>query len=911
MQDEQKELPLTPEQKDAMRDIENVFFREDYISDIVQYAREAKEEFKIPEKFILKAAQNATRSFAEIGHLEKAMNICRSFNVPKESVIDDYIAREVVGKSCEHGDTERIIKMRDFFGVKEEIIFREVESQMCYILSGSIGVNMEPYIKRVHKIKAELDIPNEVVVEAVKKAMIRRLEAGYIDYAIELKEEFDVPTEVVSEAAQKVLLERLSSDHLRGINLAIEIKNKFNISEEFLKTPEAFEVSKQALIHRLNAPYPEFATKIKDTFNLPDELFFKEAEEAIVKNLDEGVYRQAVSIKNIPGLPEQVLKSDRINEAARKRVYFYLYGGDLMSFVQLKTEFDVKVSVQEILKEVPDVADAILKLEEVVPGFKDQVLKSEELLFGLFNFRENPEALINLIKENPFLAKAIENNPRFATKLIMKYPEFDGLSKENITFLFNTKEKILAQNPDMEPNSLDFRQAMQEKLSGYKNNPEILKTIEEKGINLDEWLNYSGVEYFQLGEGENVPFSEVVATPINRINETIDMYAETTVQKLKEYKPELSEFKVPQKDSQETEGKINKMQIELKKAKAEGSDKKVQGIQRSIDGLSKKKEKSISLWNKLVGDINAFKILKEDVSEVNEKLKSAEVSLNKELEKERPVAKEVKQLKEQISELKEELRGKFKVLGGRIDKVRHNLVDSLSPALGTERAQSLYQEIHTELEEQFSHYDTDRSTLSDLFSEKDEQKKDKLEKQPMSISVWSRNPDVDLYQGNYSPCCICIESAHMGAESTIADYNTDLGIQIVNIWDESESKPVTAAWCWLGEDKNGEVVLVVDNVESNTLYSTKYPEQLTKELFDYLQNYAQKIGVKKVVLGKANNDLPTSAKLGEMKNDKEKYTKAGHTVLKYSNPVCYNGRDSYFLEAEDASVKTIWEEESR
>ena len=73
-----------------------------------------------------------------------------------------------------------------------------------------------------------------------------------------------------------------------------------------------------------------------------------------------------------------------------------------------------------------------------------------------------------------------------------------------------------------------------------------------------------------------------------------------------------------------------------------------------------------------------------------------------------------------------------------------------------------------------------------------------MESQPMSIFVWARNPDIDLYQGNYSPCCICIDSEHMGAESTIADYNTDLGVQIVNIWDEVKNEPVTAAWCWLG-----------------------------------------------------------------------------------------------------------------
>lgn len=90
---------------------------------------------------------------------------------------------------------------------------------------------------------------------------------------------------------------------------------------------------------------------------------------------------------------------------------------------------------------------------------------------------------------------------------------------------------------------------------------------------------------------------------------------------------------------------------------------------------------------------------------------------------------------------------------------------------------------------------------------------------------------------------------------------------------------------------------MVDNIESNTMYSANYSEQLTKELFDYLENYAKSIGVKKIILGKANNDLPTSGKLAKMKDDESKYDKLGG----------YNRDDGYFLEAEDKSVKLLWE----
>jgi len=170
----------------------------------------------------------------------------------------------------------------------------------------------------------------------------------------------------------------------------------------------------------------------------------------------------------------------------------------------------------------------------------------------------------------------------------------------------------------------------------------------------------------------------------------------------------------------------------------------------------------------------------------------------------------------------------------------------------------------------------------------------------MSIFVWTRNPDIDLYQGNYSPCCICIDSAHMGSESTIADYNTDLGVQIINIWDEAKNEPVTAAWCWLGKNAKGETALVVDNIESNTLYSSNFSEQLTAELFNYIQNYAKRLGVDRVVLGKANNDLPTGSESAKMPEDGERYEKIGGS----------NRADGYFFEAEGKSVKLLWKAEA-
>ena len=181
-----------------------------------------------------------------------------------------------------------------------------------------------------------------------------------------------------------------------------------------------------------------------------------------------------------------------------------------------------------------------------------------------------------------------------------------------------TLKEILASNPQIDPESLEFRQMMQEKLAEYESNPEIAEAIKEIGIDFDQWLNYSDVRYFSLESGKSeVAFSETIATPINRIKETIDSYAYTIKSVLKEYRKELSEFQVPVEDPKEIEEKIAKMQEAMDITKDEGNEKKTQGIAKSIEGLNAKLEKlkTVSLWNKLLGDIASFQQLKEGLLE--------------------------------------------------------------------------------------------------------------------------------------------------------------------------------------------------------------------------------------------------------------------------------------------------------
>lgn len=549
-------------------------------------------------------------------------------------------------------------------------------------------------------------------------------------------------------------------------------------------------------------------------------------------------------------------------------------------------------------------SDLLSELQRILPDFIPQVKKSIELLFNLFAFRDNPERFLQILEANPFLAEALQENPRFGHKLILKYPEFDDVSRAKIEFLFSAKKAVLAENPDLDPESLEFRQAMQAKLRSFDRNQEILQAAEEAGIDTEAFLDYAETRYFTLQTGDKAAsLSERLQAPITRLGETLDSYAYQVKSVLAEYREDLKQIQVLPDSAQETTLQIEDLEKRLTEAQGQGDERRSQGMAKGLDNLRQKLAKipQISLWEKLTSDLERCRILKESLNKNQEGILTAEAEYYRMLSDKASSPQERLRLKAKIAQTKEEFTKSLAQLEKWVNDFKTRLAQTLSP-LGKDRAEALIQEINERVAEQFSHYETDLHTLNSFFSEKADKDKEQLEGRAMSVSVWARNPDIDLYQGNYSPCCICVESQHMGAECTIADYNTDLGIQVVSVYDEARNEPVVAAWCWLGIDEQGQTALVVDNIEANTLYSANFSNELFQELLAYLQKYAKAIGAKRLVLGKANNDLPTASELAKLPEAGAQYTKLGNG----------NSRPGgYFLEAEENTVKLLWERKTK
>lgn len=536
----------------------------------------------------------------------------------------------------------------------------------------------------------------------------------------------------------------------------------------------------------------------------------------------------------------------------------------------------LKINSKELLNKIGLLyPDFIEEMKLKFPQIYIQMEKSSELILGMFMIKNNLLGLKMRMDLNPFLSTALEENPRYGSKLILKYREFDKTSKENIKKVFSIKEEILEENPEIIVNSLEFRKLAQEKLASYKNNPKILKDLENRGVNVDNWLNYDNPIYFTLGEQEDVKFSDKIKMPVTRIRETLIKYQDSIIKSLSEYKSELQNAFISNQESEELKQKIKELELKITDEKDE---KKVLGMQKGLSGLKAKEAslKPINIWSKVQGDIFRLKSMIDNIFKFHDSCVVSEQNL--ETIKDR---KELIKEKDKLEKNKSQLKENFKEFEAFFESYETKLQELIIPSLGQDRADSLLQDIKERVGEEFSHYDTDKNTLNDIF--KGENKDgDDLNGRDMEISISSRSVE-DLYLGNYCPCCICIDSEHHGAESPIADYVTDLGMQNIVIYDKKKNVPILTCWTFIGENSfDGEPILVIDNIEANTEYTNGYPDKLKEIITQFVYNYAEVIGITKIIQGPDNNDLVVFP-LGKVKR------KLG------SN---YNRSDGYFLEAE-------------
>ncbi|MDA2922115.1 hypothetical protein MYX07_02485 [Patescibacteria group bacterium AH-259-L07] len=134
------------------------------------------------------------------------------------------------------------------------------------------------------------------------------------------------------------------------------------------------------------------------------------------------------------------------------------------------------------------------------------------------------------------------------------------------------------------------------------------------------------------------------------------------------------------------------------------------------------------------------------------------------------------------------------------------------------------------------------------------------------IKVWDRDPKKDLFQGNYSQCCIAVGVKDILPEgglnthdpSTVMQFLADTGISVVEIYDAEKDNPIGNTWCFVSKNELGEPILVADNVELHQDYTDDphVNNAIRDNLLSFLADYAQDAGLAGAGLGKvATNDI--------------------------------------------------------
>src|SRR3989344_3994154 len=492
----------------------------------------------------------------------------------------------------------------------------------------------------------------------------------------------------------------------------------------------------------------------------------------------------------------------------------------------------------------------------------DLLVTDPYVMAGFFSGELSVELLESITRENPFLIDAIRKN-KYGIRLFRKFPELDEASKNNIRKLYDLKNVICADEPSIDVEGVEFRKKIQGGLQVHARNQEILDCISDV-TDSSVWLNYDTAEHFVLGS-ETHKFSDTIKTLSDRYVRTLESLIETTKIVLKEAQEDLKKSSV-QEDISGLVAQLEEMR--LLKAKVEAKDpKKAAGMSKAIKNLEEQisNPRKINGWQKVVGSLDRLRLLVKSFNKRFTDLSSIESRIDQQ---------EITGQKEARKLLVQSFITVDEVVNGYFDELK----TILTVAVSDEVATSLVEKVKRLLGHNIDHIKTDSDDLRKSFGK---QTKDELTGRTMSISINSRNPDTALYLGNYTNCCVCIESDFHDDESPIADYVTDLGMQIVTAVDEQTKRPVVAAWCWIGIDpETKEAALVIDNIEADQGYVRKYHDQIKSKMETFLSDYARTLKLP-LVQGPENNDLVV-APLSSI------HIKVGG----------YNRPDGYFLEGE-------------
>ena len=130
----------------------------------------------------------------------------------------------------------------------------------------------------------------------------------------------------------------------------------------------------------------------------------------------------------------------------------------------------------------------------------------------------------------------------------------------------------------------------------------------------------------------------------------------------------------------------------------------------------------------------------------------------------------------------------------------------------------------------------------------------------LTIKMWDRNPQKDIFQGNYSTCCI---GMGVGNGSTMPHYIMDTAYNMIELVDNKTHSTIGNALCYFIKSEDGKPAFVIDNIEINN--SVKPSNEVGLQLRNSIVEYASKVAKEvtgsddvPIYIGGSYNDVPCS-----------------------------------------------------
>ena len=110
----------------------------------------------------------------------------------------------------------------------------------------------------------------------------------------------------------------------------------------------------------------------------------------------------------------------------------------------------------------------------------------------------------------------------------------------------------------------------------------------------------------------------------------------------------------------------------------------------------------------------------------------------------------------------------------------------------------------------------------------------------LTIKMWDRTPQKDIFQGNYSTCCIGMGG---GNGSAMPHYLLNTSFNMIELVDNNTGETIGNALCYFVLDGGSKPALVIDNIEirNSQVPSLEIGKEMRVAIVQYAKNIAQAV----------------------------------------------------------------------